>query len=72
AIALVATLYGYTGLSSCAALLALMPNVLAEESPDGKKILATVLLAPFIFAIIHGVWAAGVVVGLLVGRVYRR
>lgn len=72
AIALVATLYGYAGLSSCAALLALMPVVLAEDSPEGKKILTTVLLAPFIFAIIHGVWAAGVVAGLLVGRVKRR
>ena len=72
AVALVATIYGYAGLSSCAALLALMPNVLAEESPNGKKILATVLLAPFIFAIIHGVWAAGVIAGLLFGRVQRR
>ncbi|MBU3677991.1 MAG: glycosyltransferase family 2 protein [Candidatus Kapabacteria bacterium] len=72
AVALVATIYGYAGLSSCAALLALMPNVLTEESPDGKKILATVLLAPFIFAIIHGIWAAGVVSGLLFGRIQRR
>lgn len=72
AVALVVTLYGYAGLSSCAALLALMPIVLNEDSPDGKKILATVLLAPFIFAIIHGVWAAGVVAGLVFGRVQRR
>ncbi len=65
AIALIAVAYGYVGLSSCAALLALMPVVLSEESPDGRSILTTMLLAPFIFAIIHGVWAAGVVGGLL-------
>lgn len=68
ALALVAVLYGYVGLGSCAALLALMPNVLSEESPDGRRVLSTVLLAPFIFAIIHGVWAAAVVVGLFFSR----
>ncbi len=67
-IALVAVIYGYVGIGSCAALLALMPNVLSDSSPDGKKILTTVLLAPLIFAIIHGVWAAGVVSGLIAGR----
>ena len=67
-IALVALIYGYVGISSCAALLALMPNVLSDGSPEGKNILVTVMLSPVIFAIIHGVWAAGVVSGLLVGR----
>jgi len=67
AIALIAVVYGYVGLSSCAALLALVPVVLAEEVADGRKILATMLLAPFIFVIIHGVWATGVVCGLLFG-----
>lgn len=66
-VALVAVIYGYVGISSCAALLALMPNVLSDSSPEGKNILMTVLMAPMIFAIIHGVWAAGVVSGLLAG-----
>ena len=72
ALALVAVIYGYVGLSSCASLLALMPNVLSEESPDGRRVLITVLLAPIIFAIIPGVWASGVVSGLLAGASNRR
>lgn len=68
AVALVAVVYGYVGLSSCASLLALMPQILSEEVPDGRRVLVTVMVAPFIFAIIHGVWAAGVVAGLVFGR----
>lgn len=72
AIAVFATIYGYIGLSSCAALLALVPVVLAERSPDGKSILATMLVAPLVYATIHGVWAAGVLAGLVFGSTRRR
>jgi glycosyltransferase involved in cell wall biosynthesis len=68
AMGLIAMIYGYVGLSSCASLLALMPHVLSEEVPDGRRVLVTVLLAPVIFAIIHGIWAAGVVAGLFFAR----
>ena len=67
-IALVAVIYGYVGISSCAAMMALMPSVLSGSTPDGKNILLTVMLSPLIFAIVHGVWSAGVLAGLVTGR----
>jgi cellulose synthase/poly-beta-1,6-N-acetylglucosamine synthase-like glycosyltransferase len=71
AVALLAIIYGYVGLSSCAALLSLVPVVLDEQSPDGKSILTTMLVAPLVYATIHGVWAAGVLAGLVFGSIRR-